>query len=735
MRFFTIILLCCLFFTVSEAGSPGKIFPTLKHDKAKATTGTGNITFVKFSNSVNGPFTTPATLHNGDSLFVQLDVSPLGSVYLVFNLDLNQNGILDASDLSIGDANLIDNGGTGKDVDLDPNAGVIVIYLETGETPQMDVVAVGTEGATSAVGILHFQNTPLTYTLSGHVYTSVGNPIGGAMVFVQDSMMNMLGAVSDLTGYYSVPIEAGTYGVHIQDWASRYSSFDTMMTFTGNTVHDFTLKVLSSYIRGYVRDELANPLPNVLVWAGRNSSVATDSSGMYKVMVSPGSENVGVEWQSVYPNYMQPNSHYYSIADNDSIINNSISNFTCYTTNATITGKVTENGGAATRQYMVNGWCSPLESSTYALTDVNGDYALHIHSSVAMEQYGANLIDWGGDYAFPPGMYPDTNYWGLTAGAVANFDLIGALTTYEDHFTGNGGYIGSMWNIYNYRNPWGINSMVTLENDRLKVECNSNDVLSGLGVISMKPFTLSNREFRIYADPSSMMSSNNTIKIVLTDVAMNWQHPQNFENSLQLIWEKNALGYRQWRLVKSQNGSFNDLCTSSDSTGRHILFQFIDPDTLKLTIGGVVYFNGQWGNMITMAYVYLTQFNLDPEESNPVYFDEFVWDAIGTVGVKEIGGVMPKAFALDQNYPNPFNPATSIKYHLPVSSYVTLKVFNQLGQEVKSLVSQQQAMGNYEVSFDATQQPSGIYYYQLTAVDETTGKLLTKSSMKALLLK
>jgi hypothetical protein len=735
MRLFVIILLCCLFFTVTEAGSPGKIFPTLKHDNTKVTTGTGDITYLKFSKSVNGPFTSPATLYNGDSLFVQVDVSPLGTVYLVFNLDLNGNGILDTSDLSIGDANLIDNGGTGKDVDLDPNAGIIVVYLETGETPQMDVVAVGTEGVTSASGILHFRNTPLTYTLSGHVYTSGGDPIGGAMVFVQDSSLKMIGTVSDLTGYFSVPIEAGTHGVHIQDWASRYSSFDTMMTFTGNTVQDFTLKVLSSYIRGYVRDELANPLPNIQVWAGRNGGAMTDSSGMYKVMVSPGSENVGVEWSSVLPNYMQPNSHYYTIADNDSIVDNSVSNFICYTTNATITGKVTENGGAATRQYMTNGWCSSLESSTYALTDVNGDYTLPIYSSVAMEQYGVNLTDWGGNYPMPPGMYSDTSYWGLTAGAVANFNLIGALTSYEDHFTGNGGFPNSMWNTYNYGNPWGINSTVILENDRLKVECNSNDVLSGLGVISMKPFSLSNREFRIYADPTSMMNSNNTIKIVLTDVSWNWQHPQNFENSLQLIWEKNALGYRQWRLVKSQNGIFTDLCTSDDSTGQHILFQFIDPDTLRLKIHGVVYFNGQWGNMISMAYVYLTQFNLDPEESNPVYFDEFVWDQLGTTGVKEIGGALPTAFILDQNYPNPFNPSTSIRYHIPVSSQVMLKVFNTLGQEVSTLVNGIQGPGNYEVTLLANNLTSGVYYYRLSTVDIVSGKQITNTLRKALLLK
>lgn len=735
MRLFTIILLCCLFFTVTEAGNTGKIFPTLKHDKIKVTTGIGDITYVKCSKSINGPFTSPVSLNSGDSLFVQVDVSPMGTVQMMFYFDLNENGVLDTLDLPIGDGNFVDNGGSGKDVDLDPNTGIIVVYLETGESPQMQIIAVGTEGSSSAIGIVSFHNSPLTYTLSGYVYTSGGDPIGGAMVFVQDSTMKMIGDVSDLTGYYSVPIEAGIHGVHVQDWASRYSSFDTMMTFTGNTVQDFTLRVLSSYIRGYVRDELANPLPNVQVWAGRNGGAMTDSSGMYKIMVAPGSDNIGVEWSSVLPNYMQPNSHYYSIADNDSIVDNSVSNFTCYTTNASITGKVTENGGAATRQYMVHGWCSPLESSSMGLTDVNGDYTLHIHSSVALEQYGVDLTDWGGNYPMPPGMYPDTNYWGLTAGAVANFNLIGALTSYEDHFTGNGGYLGPMWNTYNYGNPWGMNSTVVLENDRLKVECNSNDLLSGLGVISVKPFSLSNREFRIYADPTSMMNSNNTIKIVLTDVSWNWQHPQEFENSLQLIWEKNALGYKQWRLVKSQNGIFTDLCTSSDSTGQHILFQFIDPDTLKLKIHGDVCFNGQWGNMISMAYVYLTQFNLNPEESNPVYFDEFVWDQLGTTGVKEIGGVLPTTFVLDQNYPNPFNPATSIKYHIPVSSYVTLKVFNQLGQEVKSLVSQQQAAGNYEVSFDATQQPSGVYFYQLTAVDEATGKLLTKSSMKALLLK
>ncbi len=72
-------------------------------------------------------------------------------------------------------------------------------------------------------------------------------------------------------------------------------------------------------------------------------------------------------------------------------------------------------------------------------------------------------------------------------------------------------------------------------------------------------------------------------------------------------------------------------------------------------------------------------------------------------------------FELEQNYPNPFNNSTVIKYAIPQEGLVTLRVYNLLGEEVARLVNDIKQTGNYEVSFDATGLPSGIYFYRLQA--------------------
>ncbi len=73
----------------------------------------------------------------------------------------------------------------------------------------------------------------------------------------------------------------------------------------------------------------------------------------------------------------------------------------------------------------------------------------------------------------------------------------------------------------------------------------------------------------------------------------------------------------------------------------------------------------------------------------------------------------PNVFALEQNYPNPFNPSTVIKYSIPVDGLVTLNIYNTLGEKIKTLISQVQKAGNYEVSFDASKLASGVYIYRL----------------------
>ena len=82
-------------------------------------------------------------------------------------------------------------------------------------------------------------------------------------------------------------------------------------------------------------------------------------------------------------------------------------------------------------------------------------------------------------------------------------------------------------------------------------------------------------------------------------------------------------------------------------------------------------------------------------------------------GVKKGDVSIPAKFELTQNYPNPFNPATQIEYSIPQSGLVTLKVFNLLGQEVATLLSEVQNAGSYKATFDASRLSSGVYFYRL----------------------
>jgi hypothetical protein len=82
-------------------------------------------------------------------------------------------------------------------------------------------------------------------------------------------------------------------------------------------------------------------------------------------------------------------------------------------------------------------------------------------------------------------------------------------------------------------------------------------------------------------------------------------------------------------------------------------------------------------------------------------------------GVNQIGNVIPKTYSLNQNYPNPFNPVTRINFAIPKQGLVSLKVYDILGREVKSLVNEVKAPGEYSVDFNAAELSSGVYFYRI----------------------
>jgi hypothetical protein len=102
--------------------------------------------------------------------------------------------------------------------------------------------------------------------------------------------------------------------------------------------------------------------------------------------------------------------------------------------------------------------------------------------------------------------------------------------------------------------------------------------------------------------------------------------------------------------------------------------------------------------------------------------------SIGVTSIDDSDNSIPVEYSLEQNYPNPFNPATLIKYSIPKEEMVSLKIYNTIGEEIETLVNELKQAGNYNISFNASSLPSGIYFYRIQAGNfiETKKMILIK---------
>ena len=160
-----------------------------------------------------------------------------------------------------------------------------------------------------------------------------------------------------------------------------------------------------------------------------------------------------------------------------------------------------------------------------------------------------------------------------------------------------------------------------------------------------------------------------------------------------------------------QNGKvILDWVTATELNNRGFEIQRSIDNNIFVTVG---YVEGK-GNSITNQYYSFT------DESIPrkVYYRLKQFDFNGTYKYSEtveVDGVTVATIQLEQNYPNPFNPATTIKYQLGNDGFVSLKVYNELGEEVAVLVNEFQKGGSHQLIFNANDLPSGMYVYKLSS--------------------
>jgi hypothetical protein len=149
-------------------------------------------------------------------------------------------------------------------------------------------------------------------------------------------------------------------------------------------------------------------------------------------------------------------------------------------------------------------------------------------------------------------------------------------------------------------------------------------------------------------------------------------------------------------------------------------------DNIKINPGGV----NEEDNVITGFGSFLLQ--------NSLQYDHFIGEVVlnlNPTAIEQTSSDIPSGYALFNNYPNPFNPSTTISFSIPNEEFVTLRVFNSLGEEVAEIINETMPAGNYSVSFDASSHSgnvrnltSGVYFYKISAgnFNETKKMILLK---------
>jgi hypothetical protein len=157
----------------------------------------------------------------------------------------------------------------------------------------------------------------------------------------------------------------------------------------------------------------------------------------------------------------------------------------------------------------------------------------------------------------------------------------------------------------------------------------------------------------------------------------------------EILWNSEDVEFAKLEYSINNGASWNSIIDSTESTG---VYLWIVPNVLT-----------------TQARIKISDISL------PSIYDasDETFRINYPVNVDE--NVVVADYKLQQSYPNPFNPSTVIKYQIPELSFVSLKIYDVLGNEVVTLVNEEKSIGNYEIKFNAADLSSGVYYYGIKA--------------------
>jgi hypothetical protein len=224
-----------------------------------------------------------------------------------------------------------------------------------------------------------------------------------------------------------------------------------------------------------------------------------------------------------------------------------------------------------------------------------------------------------------------------------------------------------------------------------------------------------------------------------------WQRKNSLQSVIGVYGQKfSATGTRLWAdsgfTVKPLDGnSFSSLSTftkdtsvlgyymeivTAGNTGLAKAFKLNRDGVLQwggsiLTPGAYVSGKGRMSSAINSSGMSMLAFQDNRNDAGGMYAQNINFNGTfgGPTGIINLNGLTPEKYSLSQNYPNPFNPATKIKFEIAKNSLVSIKIFDLLGREVKNLVNDNLTAGSYEVTFNASEFSSGVYFYKMVSGD------------------